>query len=204
MDNFALFTLASLLFILTPGPGNVLSVARGLSQGNAAAIVSSLASGLGIQLHVLLAALGFTTLLLASSIAFTAVKIIGALYLIWLGYQAIRSDSLITFKQTEPVTLTKVFVSGFLTASLSPKISMFMLAFIPQFISDEVQNAALEMALLGSWFSVLTVIVFSIMGCGAHSLSNWLRSKPLIVRRLNVGAGSVLLGAGIGLALTER
>jgi len=204
MDNFALFTLTSLLFILTPGPGNILSVARGLSQGKMAAIVSSLASGLGIQLHVLLAALGFTTLLLASSIAFTTVKIAGALYLIWLGYQAIRSDSLITFNQAEPVTQTKVFVSGFLTAALSPKISMFMLAFIPQFISDNAQNAALEMAILGTWFSVLTVIVFSIMGSGAYSLSNWLRSKPAVVRRLNVGAGSVLLGAGIGLALTER
>jgi len=204
MDNFALFTLTSLLFILTPGPGNILSVARGLSQWKTAAIVSSLASWLGIQLHVLLAALGFTTLLLASSVAFTAVKITGALYLIWLGYQAIRSDSLITFNQTKPVTLTKVFASGFLTACLSPKISMFMLAFIPQFISDDAQNAALEMAILGTWFSVLTVIVFSIMGSGAHSLSNWLRSKPLVVRRLNVGAGSVLLGARISVALTER
>ncbi len=204
MDNFALFTLTSLLFILTPGPGNILSIARGLSQGSTAAVVSSVASGLGIQLHVLLASLGLTTLLFASNLAFTVVKAAGAIYLIWLGYKAIRSDSLISFARVDQARLGKVFVSGFLTAGLSPKVGMFMLAFIPQFISEGSSNAALEMALLGTWFSCLTVLVFSLMGCGAHLVSNWLKSRPLVVRLMNIGAGSMLVGAGVGLTMTER
>ena len=204
MNNFLLFTLTSILLIVSPGPGNILAMARGVSQGPAAALVSSISSGFGILLHVLFATLGLTALLLTSAVAFTIVKIAGAIYLIWLGLKAIRTQSFISFEKTEQVSMSSVAVSGFLTAALSPKIGAFMLAFIPQFISDGPASAVREMAVLGTWFAVLTTLVFSLMGVCSHMLTEWFRSRPKTVRAVNAGAGAALITSGVSLVFAER
>jgi len=204
MDNFFLFTITSLLLVITPGPGNILSIARGISQGYRAATLSSIACGFGILLHVVFATLGLTALLLASSIAFTIVKIIGAIYLIYLGIKAIRSQSFISFEKQQQVSRKSIFISGFLTASLSPKIGIFMLAFIPQFISSNTKNVALEMAILGTWFAILTSVAFSLMGIFAVQLKAWLINRPKTVKHLNNSAGTALIGSGISLAIAKQ
>lgn len=204
MDTFIVFTITSILLIITPGPGNILAVARGLSQGPIAACISSVSSGVGILLHVIFATFGLTALLLASSFAFTAVKIAGAIYLIWLGVRAIRSQSFISFEKIEVASTKSIVVSGFLTASLSPKIGMFMLAFIPQFISQNSTSVAAEMALLGSWFALLTTIIFSLMGISAHLLAEWFKARPRAVKVMNAGAGTTLIGSGVSMAFAER
>ena len=148
MENFLLFSLTSILLILTPGPGNILAMARGLSQGKLAACISAFASGFGVMVHVVAATLELTALLLTSSMAFTAVKIIGAIYLIFLGVQAIRKQSIVTFTKAKKVSSRSIAISGFLTAALSPKIGIFILAYIPQFISPQSTSVCWEMALL--------------------------------------------------------
>ncbi len=204
MDNFVLFTITSILLIITPGPGNILAVSRGISQGPVAACVSSISSGTGILLHVAFATFGLTALLLASSLAFTVVKIIGAIYLIWLGINAIRSQSFISFDKVEPASMKSIVASGFLTASLSPKIGMFMLAFIPQFIGQNSSSVTAEMTILGCWFALLTTIVFSIMGASSHLLAQWFVSRPGAVKIINTGAGTALIGSGVSLAFAQR
>ena len=204
MTNFLLFTLTSILLILTPGPGNILAIGRGISQGPFAACVSSISSGVGILVHVVFATLGLTALLLASSIAFTVVKVLGAAYLVWLGLKAIFSKSLISFERTEKASTRSIVVSGFLTASLSPKIGVFILAFIPQFIGQNTASVTSEMALLGSWFAFLTVLVFSFMGISSHMLTAWLRSRPRVVRGANMGAGVALVASGTSLVFAKQ
>jgi threonine/homoserine/homoserine lactone efflux protein len=204
MENFILFTLTSLLVVITPGPGNILAIGRGLSQGKKDAVISSIASGCGILLHVFFATLGLTTILLASSIAFTIVKIAGALYLIYLGIMAIRSQSFISFENKEKSSMKNIIFSGFLTASLSPKIGIFILAFIPQFISHNSTNVSFEMALLGAWFAFLTTLVFSLMGIFSIQLKSWLLARPKAVKHINNGAGAALIGSGISLALAKQ
>ncbi|WP_340677141.1 LysE family translocator [Paraglaciecola sp.] len=204
MENFLLFTLTSILLIFTPGPGNILAISRGISQGAFAACISALASGAGILIHVLFATLGLTALLLASSLAFTVVKIIGAAYLIWLGLKAILAQSLISFENVEKASAKSIIISGFLTASLSPKIGVFMLAFIPQFIGQTSSSVTTEMALLGSWFAFLTVLVFSLMGFFANMLTGWLKSRPKAVRMANQGGGVALIASGTFLVFAKQ
>lgn len=204
MDNFLLFTLTSIVLVLTPGPGNVLAIARGISQGKRAAIVSSLFSGLGVLLHVIFATMGLSAILISSAYAFTAVKIAGAVYLIYLGIQAIRSQTFVSFDNKQAVSIKQVAISGFLTASLSPKIGVFMLAFIPQFISHNSNNAALEMAILGSWFAFLTGLGFALMGIFAFQLKRFLMNRPKLVKGLNNSAGTALVASGVSLAMAKQ
>lgn len=203
-EAFILYTLACLALVAAPGPDNLLAIARGLSQGRRAACVSALASGCGIMVHVVAATLGMTTLLMASAEAFTVVKLIGAGYLVWLGYQAIRSRSLISFEAREAVSLATVFQTGFLSASLNPKVGIFILAFVPQFLGAPTEGVAAQFALLAGWFAVLTVIGFALLGMSASAIARWLSTRPRVVAGLNVGAGLVFIATGVSVALAKR
>ena len=203
-EAFILYTLACLALVAAPGPDNLLAIARGLSQGRRAACVSALASGCGIMVHVVAATLGMTTLLMASAEAFTVVKLIGAGYLVWLGYQAIRSRSLISFEAREAVSLATVFQTGFLSASLNPKVGIFILAFVPQFLGAPTEGVAAQFALLAGWFAVLTVIGFALLGMSANAIARWLSTRPRVVAGLNVGAGLVFIATGVSVALAKR
>ena len=203
-EAFILYTLACLALVAAPGPDNLLAIARGLSQGRRAACVSALASGCGIMVHVVAATLGMTTLLMASAEAFTVVKLIGAGYLVWLGYQAIRSRSLISFEAREAVSLATVFQTGFLSASLNPKVGIFILAFVPQFLGAPTEGVAAQFALLAGWFAVLTVIGFALLGMSASAIARWLSTRPRVVAGRNVGAGLVFIATGVSVALAKR
>ncbi|MCG8432923.1 MAG: LysE family translocator [Gammaproteobacteria bacterium] len=204
IETLWIYTLACLLLVAAPGPDNLLAIARGLSQGKVAACVSAFSSGCGILVHVLAATAGLTALLVASSIAFTAVKLLGAAYLIWLGIKAIKSRSLISFNRTKPVPMKTVFLTGFLSASLNPKVGIFILAFIPQFISLDSGNIAGEMLLLGSWFALLTTVSFALMGMSSSILVKWLQARPRVVSGLNIGAGIAFIVSGLSVALAKR
>ena len=130
------YTMACIFIILSPGPDNILAVSRGLSQGRLAAIVSSMGAGLGLMVHVLAAALGLAVIVKNSAPAFFVVKVVGAAYLIWLGLRVLKSRDLISFSSERPLPLRSVFVSGFLTNVLNPKHALFILAFVPQFVSQ--------------------------------------------------------------------
>ncbi|MBI2515386.1 MAG: LysE family translocator [Opitutae bacterium] len=201
--TFWIYTLTCLLLVAAPGPDNLLAVARGLSQGRRAAVVSALASGCGILVHVGAATLGLTALLMASMALFLAVKLVGAAYLLWLGWRALRSRTLISFRVVDRLPLRRVFLTGFLSASLNPKVGIFILAFVPQFLSPGAGPAAWQLAGLGAWFALLTAVGFALMGMCAHSLARWLESRPRLVAGLNIGAGLAFLGAGFSV-LTAR
>lgn len=198
------YTLACVLLVLSPGPDNLLAIARGLSQGARAAILSAIASGMGILFHVLMASLGLTVLLQTSAMAFFIVKLIGAAYLLYLGIKVLFARNLISFTPAAKISSTKIFVTGLLSAALNPKPGLFVLAFIPQFIDPAAGSVTLQMLALGTWFAILTTLGFALMGVFARSLASYVQQRPRIVMGLNLGAGLTFVMVGLSVAALKQ
>lgn len=204
VDVWLAYTVACVLLVLSPGPDNLLAVARGLSQGRLAACVSGCSSGAGILFHVAAATLGLTLLIQTSALAFLVVKVLGAGYLLWLGVKVLRSRSLITFSPAARQPVRTVFLTGFLSAALNPKPGLFVLAFIPQFVSPERGPVTAQMFGYGVWFALLTAIGFSLMGIFASRLSTWLHTRPRVVASLNISAGVTFIASGLSVAALKQ
>lgn len=198
------FSGACILLILSPGPDNLLAISRGLSQGKLAAVCSALGTSTGNMVHVMLATFGITLLIQTNPTAFLIAKIIGAMYLIWLGIGAIKAKNLITFEQQAKKSLANIYSVGFLTAALNPKPSLFILAFIPQFISKENGSVTLQMLFLGSWLTLLAFICFAAMGVFATQIAGWFQKRPSITHKLNIGAGIAFILSGCSIFLLQN
>jgi len=203
-DILIAFTLACALVILSPGPDNILAIGRGLSQGKEAALITSAAAATGLLVHVAAATLGLAVIIQTSQTAFFFVKLMGAAYLIWLGVKAIFSRNLISFKQTDQLPIRSIFWTGFLTNVLNPKPAIFILAFIPQFISGDETEIGQQMFVLGVWFALMAFGIFSVLGCSATIVAGWFERHPKSVFGLNIGAGLALVGAGVSVIAMER
>lgn len=198
------YTAACVLLVLSPGPDNLLAVGRGLSQGRWAAVVSGLSSGAGILCHVAAATFGLTVLMQTSVTAFWIVKLVGAAYLLYLGIKVLRSRSLISFAPAARQPLRSIFGTGFLSSALNPKPGMFVLAFLPQFVSPARGSVTVQMLVYGVWFAVLTAVDFALMGMFASRLSSWLRARPRVVAGLNVTAGMTFIASGLSVAALRQ
>jgi threonine/homoserine/homoserine lactone efflux protein len=205
IDTLAAYLAAVLLVVIAPGPDNILAISRGLSQGRWAATLSSIGAGLGIMVHTVAAALGLTLVIQASPAAFWVVKLAGAAYLLWLGVKVLSSRNLISFAPAARQSLRRVFAAGLLSNVLNPKPGLFVLAFIPQFVSAGRGPVHAQMLVYGAIFAVLTAVIFSVLGCYAARLSGWLARRPRATRWLNFGAGATFVASGVSiLALGQR
>ncbi len=198
------YLAAVLVVVIAPGPDNILAMGRGLSQGRAAAALSSVGAGLGIMFHTVAATLGLALALQASPLAFWAVKAAGAAYLLWLGYKAISSRSLISFSPTDQQPLWRVFLTGLLSNVLNPKPGLFVVAFIPQFVSVNRGPVHVQMLAYGAIFAVVTAVIFTVLGCFSAQLSGWLARRPKVVTAANVGAGFTFIAAGVSILALDR
>ena len=203
-ETMLAYTAACLLVIASPGPDNLLVIARGISQGRMAALVSSLGTSAGILVHVIAATFGLAVLLQTSTLAFAVIKVTGALYLIWLGINAFRSKDMVSFEAAAKRTYGQIFAKGFLTNVLNPKVAIFILAFVPQFIAIETGAVAMQSLLLGSWFALLTMLLFSGLGLFSTLFATWMKNRPNVVSGLNYGAGATFIVAGLSVALLDR
>jgi threonine/homoserine/homoserine lactone efflux protein len=198
------YLAAVLLVVIAPGPDNLLAISRGLSQGRAAAALSAAGAGLGIMVHTLAATLGLALVLQTSPLAFWAVKAAGGAYLLWLGYQAVTSRSLVSFAPADRLPLWRVFATGLLSNVLNPKPGLFVVAFIPQFVATTRGPVPVQMLVYGALFAVLTAIIFTLLGGFSAQLSNWLSRRPRAVAAVNVGAGLTFIAAGLSILTLER
>lgn len=204
-DILMTYLAACLIVVMAPGPDNILAISRGLSQGRGAAILSAAGAGVGILFHTLTAALGLSVLIQGSTAAFWVVKAIGAVYLIWLGYKALRSRNLIAFTPAAHLPLHRIFISGALSNILNPKPGLFVLAFLPQFVDAGRGSVPVQMLVYGAIFAVMTTILFSVMGSFANRLATWLKARPKVTAGLNIGAGLTFIVSGLSvLALKSR
>ncbi len=198
------YGLACLLIIVSPGPDNILAIGRGMSQGKLAALLSASGAALGVMCHTIAATLGLSLILQTSPIAFWVVKVVGGVYLIWLGYKAIKSRDMISFAPSALQSKRKIFATALLTNVLNPKVGLFVLAFLPQFVSAERGSVTGQLLVFGGIYAVLTVCVFGLMGVFAERLAGWVKRKPRVVAGINLGVGVVFLGAGVSVLGLRR
>ena len=204
VDVLLTYLVAVLVIVLAPGPDNILAISRGLSQGPVAAALSSLGAGAGIMIHTSAATLGLALILQTSPIAFWVVKAAGATYLVWLGYKAISSRSLISFTASARQPLTRIYLTALLSNVLNPKPGLFVIAFLPQFVSVTRGPLALQMIVYGAIFAIITAVVFTILGSFAAQLSSWLSRSPRAIIAANIGAGITFVSAGLSILTLEH
>lgn len=203
--SFLLFFLAAVALALSPGPGMLYVAARTLSDGRGAGLASSLGTGLGGLVHVAGGAIGVSALLMASAQAFTALKLLGALYLAYLGIKAWREAGAPLDLGIAPVAgARRAFLDGIVVEALNPKTAAFFLAFLPQFIDASSTDAALQFALLGTISVVLNTAADVAVTWGAAAIRVQLVRQPALVRGLRRGSGAVLCGLGLSLLFARR
>ncbi|CAJ0725354.1 MAG: LysE family translocator [Ralstonia sp.] len=211
--NLPLFMLAVFLLNVTPGPDTAYIVGRSVSQGRTAGLLSSLGVSAGCCVHVLAVAFGLTALLAASTVAFTVIKVVGAAYLIYLGGRMLlappeRDDATVEQAETPAAKrvrpLKSLFMQGFLTNVLNPKVVLFFLSFFPQFVDPHAAHKALAFLALGAVFIVMSTIWNSLVAWVAASVTRRVAGKPGIKRWLDRVVGTAFIGLGARLAFTTR
>jgi threonine/homoserine/homoserine lactone efflux protein len=199
------FLLTSLIVVASPGTGVLYTLAAALTKGSRASIAAAFGCTLGILPHLAAAMLGLAAVLHASALAFAALKWCGVLYLLYMAWQSLREHgALAVDTRVEARSNARVIVTGFLINILNPKLSIFFLAFLPQFISTEDAHPLARMLELSAAFMAMTLVVFVLYGLFAASVRDRVISRPKVMawlRRAFAG-GFALLGAR--LAFAER
>lgn len=206
LSNLYMFIAASFLLCLAPGPDNIYVLTQGMTKSKKAAFITTLGLTTGLVIHTSAAAFGISVIFQTSELAFNIVKFVGAGYLLYIAYQAFkyRNEPLDLSTQNSNSELKKLYIKGFVMNILNPKVSIFFLAFLPQFISTSSGNIPLQMIILGLVFMLMTIIVFSSIGIAGNLLSSKLLEKPSIVKYMNILTSFVLVSLGIKLALSSR
>jgi threonine/homoserine/homoserine lactone efflux protein len=203
--GWLLFVVASLVLIVTPGQDMMLVMSRSIAQGSAAGVATAAGVSVGLVGHTLLATLGLGAVLRASQWLFLALRLVGAAYLVYLGIQLIRSTKHELAVAGGPSkSLRRLFFDGALSNVSNPKIAVFYLAFLPQFVHPGAAHPAASVFVLGLVFAGLTFLVKGPVGLAAGFLSSWLRARPSALAWLHRTSGAVLIGLGVKLALERR
>jgi threonine/homoserine/homoserine lactone efflux protein len=204
-SKYILFIGVSWALIITPGPDMLYVITRGVTQGRKAGILSAIGVICGILVHTTAAALGLTLILQTSALAFLIVKTLGAAYLIYLGIKAWREKSTFHLQtSTAIVSSRRVFWQGVLSNVLNPKVAIFFLAFLPQFVDKGGPHVALQMVMLGLTFAFFGLCFLLMVGYSSGKIGSLLTRQPRYGQFLERLAGAVMIGLGIRLALTER
>ncbi|GIW35703.1 LysE family translocator [Meiothermus sp.] len=204
-DQLLVFALASLALLLIPGPAVLYIVTRSASQGRAAGVASVLGIQCGGMVHVLMATLGLSAILLSSALAYNVVKYAGAAYLAYLGLRTWLSREPIELGALDRQPLRRIFLQGFVVNALNPKTALFFFAFLPQFVDPARGAVSLQFLLLGLVF--ITLATFSDGGYAllSSTLGGWLRRKsiePRFALGQRLVTGGIYIGLGVTAALT--
>ena len=202
------FLLASVVITLAPGPDNLMVLGYSLSRGRATGFAIALGCALGCFTHTLWAALGFSALVLAMPGAFFALKLLGAAYLLWLGVGALRSRARVQLDGSAattaaPQSMWRNVARGFVANAVNPKVALFFMAFLPQFVTAGAP-AGPQMVVLGALFAVQTVIVFGAIAAAAGTLGSALARKPQLAAWLDRGSGVLLIALAVHLLVSPR
>ena len=208
--QLALYFAAALVLAVTPGPGIFYVAARTLSGGRAEGVASSCGTGLGGMVHVLAGSLGVSAVVLASAELFTALKLIGAAYLVWLGLrtlQSVRREAAIVLNggsAAPAIGPRRAFREGVLVEALNPKTAAFFLAFVPQFVHPAEGNVALQFVLLGFVSVALNTLADIVVAVAASGIREGAAARPALIRRLREASGAAMIALGVGLAVARR
>lgn len=203
--SWLLFLAASIALIATPGQDLLLVMSRSVTQGGAGGLATALGISTGLLVHTVLVALGLGVILQTSEWLYYAVKIAGAAYLVYLGIRAIltANDSL-ALSRGEARSLPRLFLDGALCNIANPKVAVFFLAFLPQFVSADSAHPTAALLVLGLALAGLTFAIKGLIALFAGRLSGWLRRRPAVLSWMHRTSGTVLIALGLKLALERR
>ncbi|MEV6482450.1 LysE family translocator [Streptomyces sp. NPDC051576] len=199
------FLLTTLVVVATPGTGVVYTLAAGLARGRRASVVAAFACTLGIVPHILATVTGLAALLNASASAFQIVKYAGVAYLLYMAWATVRDKEAITVKEdTAPRSAGRVIVRGVLINILNPKLTIFFLAFLPQFVNPDEPHSTVRMLGLSGVFMLATFVVFAAYGILAASVRSHVTSRPGVMTWLRRSFAGSFVALGAKLALTAK
>ncbi len=204
MPDIGLFLVASALLTLAPGPDIVYVITRGIAQGRRAGIAAALGFSSGVIFHTALAAFGVAALIRSSELAFAVVRYAGAGYLIYLGIMTLSSRGALQLGREQPaLALWTVYKQSVIGNALNPKVTLFFLSFLPQFVNVKAGHVAWQAALLGLIFMLQSALIFAAVAFFAGSIGDKLRANDNIAQRLNRFAGIIFIALGIRVAWPE-
>ena len=205
LTSLTLFLGASLISILMPGPAVLYVLANGLGRGAAGSVAAACGTTAGVSVHVVAAAAGVAAILHASAVLFSVVKFAGAAYLLYLAWRTLRSrQSFVPQGSATPAAWGRIFWAGFGINILNPKVSVFFLAFLPQFASAEGGSVAGQMLVLGAMFMAMTLVIFLLYGLSAAQLRAAVLARPRIGDAIRWCFASLFAALGLRLALAQR
>jgi threonine/homoserine/homoserine lactone efflux protein len=199
------FLLAALLITATPGPDNLMVLGMGMSKGRWQGIAFGLGCAFGCLSHTVLAVVGVSAVIAASPMAFTALKWAGGAYLVWLGVQALRSSGTarVAGGGVPQQPLGTLFLKGVVANAINPKVVLFFLSFLPQFVVPAQGHVGWQLAQLGVLFTLQAALLFGLLGYFAGGVGAWLNRRPSAGLWLDRVAGMVFIGLGLKL-ITQR
>lgn len=204
-EQFFGFLLAAILLTASPGPDNLMVLGLGMSKGRKEGMVFGLGCALGCLSHTFLAVIGVSAIIAASPTAFTALRIGGGLYLVWLGIGALRSSGgqSAASAQEPRQSLRSLFMKGLLANAINPKVVLFFLSLLPQFVIAANGNVPGQMLALGLTFTAQAAILFGLLGYFAGAVGAWLERKPGAGKWLDRLAGTVFVALGVKLIVSR-
>ena len=206
LQTVVAFVLTGMVLVVVPGPSVLFIVGRALAHGRRVALVSVAGNMSGVLLVVGVVALGFGTIAAHSVAVFTALKLVGAAYLVYLGVQTIRHRGELAAAVGAPVApiTARIYRQGVVVGATNPKALVLFAAILPQFIDPAAGVPGVQMAVLGVLFTVLAAGVDAIYAVGAGAARGWLATSPRRVRRLGASGGVLMIALGTGLAVAAR
>jgi threonine/homoserine/homoserine lactone efflux protein len=199
------YTIASLLLFITPGPDMSLWLSRTIGSGRAAGVASMVGTNVGCIVHTLLAAFGVSALIAASQTGFFVLKIVGAVYLLWLAVDAIRNGSSLNVKTNDASasSVLSSFMMGVTINLTNPKVVLFFITFLPQFVSSDDPHVTGKLLFLGLYFVVINTPGAFLIILGAEKLVQWLKARPRVLRGIDYSFAGVFAFFALKIALTQ-
>ena len=198
------YLITSLIVVLIPGTGVIYTVSTGLLQGRQASVYASIGCTLGIVPHLLASIMGLAAILHVSAVAFHTLKYAGVVYLLYLAWSMWRENGAICFERGAVETGGRIVIKAFMLNILNPKLSIFFLAFLPQFISPSAGAALPQLLMLSGVFMAMTFAVFVIYGMLAHNFRKAVISSQRMQRWMQRGFAAAFAALGVNLALSEH
>lgn len=205
--NFEAFLLAGVLLNITPGNDTIFILTKSIGQSKKAGIISAFGISAGCLVHTLLAAFGLSIIIAQSILLFNIIKYAGAAYILYMGYKMLTDKTQLqggNAENAEAVSYWKIFRDGILTNILNPKVALFFIAFLPQFIDPSLKNTVLPFIILGVTFIITGTIWCIILAVFAAEIFSKMKNNSNIAIYINKICGLTLIGLGIKVAMTER
>lgn len=199
------FLLTTLIIVASPGTGVVYTLAAGLAQGGRASMLAAFACTLGIIPHLVAAMLGLAALLHTSALLFNLVKYAGVAYLLWMAWQTIRERGAMKVEaKADARSAWRIVVDGIVINLLNPKLSIFFVAFLPQFIATDEAHPLARMLELSGVFMAMTFVIFAVYGLFAAAMRDHVVSRPAVMAWMRRSFAAAFVALGAKLALSER